>query len=94
MQYTERSGDYGVDVIARKGNDAYSIQVKRYSNEVGRAAISDEVARMAYYKCNKAMVITSNYFSPFAKQLAAINHCELVDRYTLSGWIRESTGLR
>ena len=87
IKTTPKSGDLGVDLIARKDGTSYAIQVKRYSHPVDRRAVSDAVAGMKHYKCDKAMVITNNYFRPGAKQLAASNNCTLVDRDMLASWV-------
>ena len=91
MQYTvimtKASGDFGVDLIASKGNDKIAIQVKRYKTSVSRRAISDAVTGMHHYKCNKAMVITSNYFTRDATKLASSTNCILINRDALADWI-------
>lgn len=90
VQITKGSGDLGVDLIATGNNEKYAIQAKRYENaKVSRRAISDAVAGMAYYGCNKAMVITNNYFTPDAITLAQSTGCILIDRNTLAKWIVE-----
>jgi hypothetical protein len=89
VSFTKTSGDLGVDIVATKNSTKIAVQLKRYTNTVGRAAISDAVAGMAYYKCTSAMVITSNYFTKSAQELAKANKCELVDRDLLSEWIVE-----
>ena len=77
VSVTQYSGDYGVDVIARKGSNKYAVQCKYYSSPVGVQAIQEVVGGMAHYKCNKAMVITNNSFTDPAKRLAAENGVKL-----------------
>ena len=84
---TKGSNDFGVDIIAKKKFDKYAIQVKRYKSNVSRRAISDAVAGMAKYNCNKSMVITNSYFSKAAIELAKVNSCILIDRDILYKWI-------
>lgn len=87
---TRVSGDLGVDLVASSGNgNRFAIQVKRYNKKVPRNAVSDAVAGMHHYGCNRAMVITNNYFSPGAIQLAKSTGCILIDRDTLATWINE-----
>lgn len=86
---TQTSGDLGVDLIASRDGDKIAIQAKRYSTNVSRRAISDAVAGMYHYNCNKAMVITNSYFSPGAKELAVSTGCVLIDREILAKWINE-----
>jgi len=89
VSMTSVSGDLGVDLVALGSGNKIAIQAKRYSDKVSRRAISDAVAGMYHYGCNKAMVITNNYFSPGAIALAKSTGCILVDRDTLATWINE-----
>jgi restriction system protein len=83
------SGDLGVDLVATRNNERIAIQAKRYSDLVSRQAVSDAVAGINYYRCNRAMVITNRYFSPGAITLAQSTGCILIDRDTLAKWINE-----
>ena len=87
IEFTPRSGDYGVDIVAKLGDQKIAVQLKRYKSAVGREAISDAVAGMKYYRCDKCMVVTNSHFTPNAKVLAKANNCELVDRSLLTDWI-------
>ena len=89
VNVTQASGDLGVDLIASRNSDKIAIQAKRYSTNVSRRAISDAVAGMYHYGCNKAMVITNSYFSPGAKALAESTDCILINRDTLAEWVNE-----
>lgn len=85
---TKGSGDHGVDIVAFKDNQRYSIQAKRYnSNKISRTAVSDAVAGKEFYECNMAMVITNSYFSPAAINYAEKTKCILVNREVLAEWI-------
>lgn len=81
------SGDFGVDVIAEKDGMRYAVQVKRYRGKVSRRAVSDAVAGKYQFNCEAAMVVTNNYYTAGAKELAAAASCVLVDRDTLADWI-------
>jgi len=89
---TKASGDFGVDIVASNNNDRFAIQVKRYTTKVSRRAISDAVAGMYHYGCNKAVVITNHYFTPGAVKLAQSTNCILIDRDALTKWIIEYQG--
>jgi HJR/Mrr/RecB family endonuclease len=89
VHMTQASGDLGVDLVASRSGDKIAIQVKRYNTKISRRAISDAVAGMQLYRCNKAMVITNNYFTPGAVTLARSTGCILVDRDMLARWIVE-----
>lgn len=79
-QMTPQSGDQGADVIVEKDGIRTAIQAKKYSGSVGNSAIQEVVASKAYYNCQQAMVITTGYFTPAAKELASVNAVELWDR--------------
>ena len=78
------SGDFGVDVIAEKSGVKYAIQVKRYKGSVSRTAVSDAVTGKIHWKCDKAWVFTSGYFTKDAKTLAESTDCKLTDRDDLT----------
>jgi Holliday junction resolvase-like predicted endonuclease len=84
---TKGSGDFGVDVIARKGDLKYAVQTKRYNTGVSRSAVSDAVAAKGHYGCNAALVVTTSRFTAGARQFARSTGCVLVDRDTLAQWI-------
>lgn len=90
VEHTGGSGDLGVDLIVRQGYTSWAVQVKRYDGPVSRRAVSDAVAGKAHYGCNDAMVVTNSTFTEGARRLARSNGCELVDRYTLARWMRET----
>lgn len=84
---TKKSGDFGVDVIAVDSNNIMvGIQCKRYGtqNLVGLSAIQEIFSATAYRDCEKAMVITSSYFTNQAVQMAQKLGVELWNRKTLS----------
>lgn len=87
VKQTGRSGDLGVDLIAEKKRQRIAIQVKRQAQPVSRRAVSDAVAGKAQYGCNAAMVVTNNFFSAGAQELANSNGCKLVDRNVLADWL-------
>ncbi|HWE97757.1 MAG TPA: restriction endonuclease [Tepidisphaeraceae bacterium] len=85
------SDDKGVDVVAERGGLKYAIQCKRYASKVSRSAVSDCVAGMRLYKCDRSMVITNSSFHDGAIVLAAANDGILVGRPTLLSWIAGTT---
>lgn len=87
-EITKASGDQGIDVIARKNNYLVAIQAKCYNGVVGNHAIMEAVAGTKFYKANKCMVITNNYFTKSARELADVNNVQLWDREVLSEKIK------
>ncbi len=90
VEVTRGSGDFGVDIIARKGNLNYAIQCKCYNHKLNNAPIQEVVAGMSAYNCNSAAVMTNQYFTEPAKRLARINNVELWDADILSQMMSKS----
>lgn len=60
-EITPYSGDYGVDVIAQRGEERIAIQAKMYGNsarKVNRETVMQLFGAMAYRQCNKAVIAT------------------------------------
>ena len=86
---TKASGDQGIDVIAEKNGKKIGIQAKCYSRQVSNSAIQEVVAGIKYYNLDKAIVVTNNYFSKSAQELAQSNNVVLWDRSILKEKINE-----
>jgi len=86
-ELTPPTNDFGIDIIAKIDETKIAIQVKRHSSKISRRAISDAVTGKEYYNCDKAMVITNNYFTSSAIEIAQKTDCILVDRRGLENWI-------
>jgi len=80
VSLTPLTGDYGADLILKKGGEKIIVQAKRYRQKVGNSAIQEIVAAKGYYEADKCMVITNSYFTQNAIDLAAANNVELWDR--------------
>jgi restriction system protein len=80
VKITKTSGDYGADLIIKKGSITTVIQAKRYSSKVGIKAVQEIHASMKYYNAERSMVVTNNYFTGPAIKLAAANEVELINR--------------
>lgn len=89
VEVTQASGDYGVDVIAKKAGVRYAVQCKYYSKPVGQEAVREAVAGKAMYRCQRAMVVTNSSFTAAAEDLARLNGVVLLpgvsSKYSLSG---------
>lgn len=87
VTYKAATGDYGVDLLAERDHVKYAIQAKRYAGTVGNHAVMEADAGKTHYQANKAVVITSNYFTLHARILAASNRVTLIDRDKLAEMI-------
>lgn len=77
---TKCSNDFGVDVVAYKDDVKYSIQCKKYSSTVGISAVQEVIASKVMNDSHVAVVLTNNYFTKSAKELAKKNNVLLWDR--------------
>jgi Holliday junction resolvase-like predicted endonuclease len=80
VDVTPKSRDQGADIILRRDNEITAVQVKNYSNSVSNSAIQEVFAAKKYYQANKAMVVTSSFFTPSAIDLAHATDVILWDR--------------
>jgi len=85
---TQKSGDYGADVVL-KGKNKIVIQAKRYGyrHNVSMDAVREVLAAMFYYKADEAWVITNSFFTKQAKTLAKACGVTLLNRYELEKFI-------
>lgn len=82
---TQKSGDYGIDVIAEKDHQKIAIQVKKYNQPVGIKAVQEAISGANYYDCHEAWVITSaDKFTTAAHNLANKSRVKLITRSDLS----------
>ena len=83
VEVTQCSSDFGVDVIAYKEDIKYAIQCKKYSSPVGIKAVQEVIASKAMHNCHVAVVLTNNYFTKNAEELAERNNVLLWNREKL-----------
>lgn len=79
--------DLGIDAIADKDGERWGIQIKRNRGKTKAESVRQAVTALNHYRCTRAMVVSNSLFTGAAKQLAASNHCVLVDRQQLGEWI-------
>ncbi|HWB23338.1 MAG TPA: restriction endonuclease [Gaiellaceae bacterium] len=89
IQTTKRSADQGADLFAERFGRKIVVQAKNYSDSVGNAAVQQVLAAKTFFNCDDAMVVTNNYFTPSARQLADAGGVKLVDRRELQQYLDE-----
>lgn len=80
VEQTKLSGDQGADLVIAKFGEKTVIQAKRFGGKVGNYAVQEIMAAISLYAAQKGTVITNNYFTAAAKQLAKANNINLIDR--------------
>lgn len=88
VEVTKGSGDQGVDVLAERDGIKYAIQCKHYSHVVGNKAVQEIFAGKQFYHCHVGIVMTNNYFTQSAKELAKENGIILWDKDYLSRFLK------
>ncbi|AJG91178.1 restriction endonuclease (plasmid) [Bacillus tropicus] len=88
-EVTNSSGDYGIDVIAKRKGLSIGIQAKRYSDKVPNKAVQEVIAGISYYKLDQGLVITNNYFTRQAQNQAKGTNVLLWDRDMLQQKLHE-----
>lgn len=80
-EVTKATGDFGADVLLVKDNIKTAVQVKRYSREnlVGVGEINQIIGGREYYRCDKAIIVTTSTFTKAAKKIAERTLVELWD---------------
>lgn len=70
VRVTPGSGDQGIDVLATKDYIDYGIQCKCYSSDVGNKAVQEAIAGRGFYDCHVGAVLTNQFFTQSACELA------------------------
>lgn len=70
VSVTQGSGDYGADILARRGTVRYAIQCKRHEGSIGVAAVREAASGAEFYHYDAAAVITNSTYTKRAITLA------------------------
>ena len=77
---TQGSNDQGVDIVAVRDGERYAVQCKRYANPLGNKPVQEVASGRNIYNCDRAAVMTNNFFTDGARRAAFANDVELWDR--------------
>ncbi len=80
VQVTKGSRDYGIDILAERDGVRFAFQCKHYSSPVGIKAVQEVYAGRDYYDCMVGVVMTNQYFTEPAAEMAAKLKILLWDR--------------
>lgn len=82
IEITQKSNDFGADIICESNGVKLCVQCKCYSyGNVGVDAIQEVVAALAHYGCHKGVIMTTGTLTPSAIQLAYENNVEIIDNF-------------
>lgn len=85
VERTSMSGDFGVDLVARKNGLTYAIQCKYYGTPVGISAVQEAAAGRLHYLADCAIVVAHSGFTMQARRLAESNSVLLISSSQLPG---------
>jgi restriction system protein len=80
VEVTKGSGDFGVDILAEKDGVSYAFQCKCYDKPIGVKAIQEVYAGKDYYDRMVGVVMTNQYFTQPAVDMAKKLNVMLWDR--------------
>ena len=80
---TNRSKDYGCDMMLQQGEYRIAVQAKRSESELTFTSVQRALDSLKKYDAKLAIVVTNNKFMSSAKQLAKIKNVVLIDRKKL-----------
>lgn len=89
VEVTKGSGDKGVDILAEKDGVSYAIQCKRYEEPVGVKAVQEAYAGRDYYDRMVGVVMSNQYFTKGAVEMARKLKVLLWDRGYLEEMLEE-----
>jgi len=80
VELTKKTGDLGVDILAKKEEITYAIQCKCHASNIGNQAIRDVYSGKECYHCMVGAVMTNRFFTKAAIKLAQEHNILLWDR--------------
>ena len=80
---TNRSKDYGCDMMLQRGDYRIAVQAKRSESELNFTSVQRVLGSLKKYNAQISIVVTNNKFISSAKQLAKIKDVVLIDRKKL-----------
>ena len=80
VEVTKGSGDYGVDILAEQEGVSYAFQCKCYDKPIGVKAIQEVYAGRDFYGRMVGVVMTNQYFTQPAVEMAKKLNIMLWDR--------------
>jgi restriction system protein len=83
VSYTPATGDFGADLILKKGKEIVVVQAKRYKKSVGIKAVQEVIPAKTMYNATAAWVVTNSNYTKQALTLGKRNGVRMIDREQL-----------
>lgn len=87
---TRVTGDYGVDLILEQSGKKIGVQAKKYTSKVSLDAVQQISSGIMHYNLPEAWVVTNNYFTKSAMNLAHSTNVILIDRDGLTQCVQDA----
>ena len=84
---TKPGHQQGTDLILIGQNTRIAVEAKRWKKKVSNRAVQQINSGKLFHRCDRAWVITNNYFTEQAKELARSCNVELINRDGLNEMI-------
>lgn len=81
---TKKTGDQGVDIIAKKENITIAVQCKKHSKPIGNKSVQEIFTGKTFYDIKYGGVISNKPFTDAAKKLAYKNNILLLHHNDIS----------
>jgi hypothetical protein len=90
-EVTKKSGDYGIDIIAKKDKKIVAVQCKRYAetNPVGNQDVQKCLGSMHKIKAKQSIFVTTSHFTKQALVQAEKAPIELWDKDTFHNYVKK-----
>jgi Holliday junction resolvase-like predicted endonuclease len=90
-EVTKKTGDYGIDIIAKKDKKIVAVQCKRYAetNPVGNQDVQKCLGSMHKIKAKQSIFVTTSYFTKQALIQAEKAPIELWDKDTFHNYVKK-----
>ena len=79
VELTKKTGDLGVDILAKKDQVTYAVQCKCHAAKIGNRAVRDVYSGKECYHCMVGAVMTNQVFTDAARRLAEEHNILLWD---------------
>ncbi|MDL4840887.1 restriction endonuclease [Aquibacillus rhizosphaerae] len=86
---TSKTEHCGANLFLRRGNDKVVVLAKLHSDNIDVTVINDVVDAAGFYKANNKWLVTNQYFTEPATELANRNQVKLINRDDLLRMLRE-----
>jgi len=94
VEITSGSADFGADLILRSETECIVVQAKRWSSNVGVAAIQEVSTARHYYNADSALLVTNSALTKNATALALRAQVTVWDRNCLIQRLAEAARTR